>query len=151
MLPLYERKGIDGIEIKRDCEPCVACLGVVRGVGPALCFSRNFCAAVANSANVHRPQARNAPQRDESNFNPNQFSPHSLMDLQRIRACSSDLSLSFCICDNEYTVVVVATTVLSRAALGTTLGLTPARSLPTPISAICNCYGNRCNQGAYRP
>lgn len=47
--------------------------------------------------NVHRPYARNAPQRDESNFNPNQSLPHSLMNLQCMHTCSSGLSLSPCV------------------------------------------------------
>jgi hypothetical protein len=44
--------------------------------------------------------------------------------------------------DNQNTVVVVATTVMSCAALGATLVLTPARSLPTPFSAFHNCYSD---------
>jgi hypothetical protein len=52
-------------------------------------------------------------------------------------------------CDNRDTVVVVVTTVLSRAALGTTLILTPTRLLPALSSAICNCHGDRRNRGAH--
>jgi hypothetical protein len=51
-------------------------------------------------------------------------------------------------CNNQNTVVVAATTVMSRAALGTTLIPTPARPLPTPLSAIYNYCSDRCNRGA---
>ena len=45
----------------------------------------------------------------------------------------------------QNTMLVVLVVVLSRAALGATLVLTPARSLPTPFSAIRSFYGHRYN------
>jgi hypothetical protein len=51
----------------------------------------------------------------------------------------------------QNTVLVVLVVVLSRAALGATLVPTPARSLPTPFSAIRSFYGHRYNRGARHP
>jgi hypothetical protein len=52
-------------------------------------------------------------------------------------------------CDNWDTVVVVVTTVLSRAAPGTTLVLTPTWLLLALSSAIYNCHGDRHNLDAH--
>ena len=51
----------------------------------------------------------------------------------------------------QNTVLVVLVVVLSRAALGATVVPTPARSPPTPFSAIRSFYGHRYNRGARHP
>jgi hypothetical protein len=67
--------------------------------------------------------------------------------------CVLDLVLQALFCHQisfhgQNTVLVVLVVVLSRAALGATLVPTPARSLPTPFSAIHSFYGYRYNRGA---
>lgn len=74
----------------------------------------------------------------EMNSTSIQTNPHHVY-LQTCSACVLVLQVLLyrpASCDNQNTVVMVATTVLSHAALGTTLGLTPARPLSTPYFAI---------------
>ena len=70
--------------------------------------------------------------------------------------CVFNLMLQALLCHpisfhGQNTLLVVLVVILSRAALGATLVPTPARSPPTPFSAIRSFYGYRCNQRARRP